>query len=317
MTNQVSAYFGRLFSAFGQGWTRFWFTPSDPATLSAMRVLVGLLAVYLHGTLLFDLVALFGPNGLLPTAEIAPLEGTTFSYLNYLTTPGELWTVHLIGMAVLALFTVGFWTRATSILALVVFLSDVHRAPMITGPTEPIVAMLLAYLCLAPCGQRFSLDCWLATRRGHATAPADSRLSTAATIATRLVQVHLALWVAMMGFSKLTGDTWWSGLGIWWLIARPESRLVDFSWLHTSPRLIDFWTHAVVFFELSFPILVWIPLARPLMLAAGLVVWTSLALVTGDITFAVALAIASMAFVSPSLIAAPTSEPQRLAIKTA
>jgi hypothetical protein len=177
--------------------------------------------------------------------------------------------------------------------------------------------MLLAYLCLAPCGRRFSLDHWLAIRRGSAIAPAAGELSTAATIATRLIQVHLALWVAMMGFSKLTGDTWWSGLGIWWLIARPESRLVDFSWLHTNPRLIDLWTHAVVFFELSFPILIWIPLARPLMLAAGLVVWTSLALVTGDITFAVALAIASMAFVSPALIAAPASEPQRLAAKTA
>ncbi len=278
---------------------------------------VGLLAVYLHGTLLFDLVAFFGPDGLLPTAEIAPLEGGTFSYLNYLSSPAELWTVQLLGLAVLLLFTVGFWTRATSVLALVVFLSDVQRAPMITGPTEPIVAMLLAYLCLAPCGQRFSFDRWLATRRGSANAPAESALSTAATIATRLIQVHLALWVAMMGFSKLTGDTWWSGLGIWWLIARPESRLVDFTWLHTSPRLIDLWTHTVVFFELSFPILVWIPLARPLALAAGLVVWTSLALVTGDMTFAVALAIASMAFISPALIAAPTTEPQRLATKTA
>ena len=317
MTNQVSSYFARLFSAFGGGWTRFWFTPSDPATLSVMRVLVGSLAVYLHGTLLFDLVAFFGPNGLLPTAEIAPLEGRTFSYLNYLSTPGELWAVQLLGLAALVLFTVGFWTRATSILALVVFLSDVQRAPMITGPTEPIVAMLLAYLCLAPCGRLFSVDRWLAARRGDAALAADSALSTRATIATRLIQVHLALWVAMMGYSKLTGDTWWSGLGMWWLIARPDSRLVDFSWLHTTPRLIDLWTHAVVFFELTFPILVWVPLARPLVLAAGLIIWTSLALVTGDITFAVALAIASMAFVSPSLIATPMPEPGRLAARPA
>ena len=56
---------------------------------------------------------------------------------------------------------------------------------------------------------------------------------------------------------------------MWWLIARPESRLVDFTWLHTTPKVIDFWTHAVVFFELTFPILIWIPLARPLLLGAG------------------------------------------------
>jgi len=316
MTNLVSSYFARLFSAFGRGWTRFWFTPSDPTTLCAMRVLVGLLAVYLHGTLLLDVVEFFGPNGLLPTAEIAPLEGRTFSYLNFVSTPGELWAVQLIGLAVLVSFTVGLWTRITSILSLLVFLSDVQRAPMITGPTEPIVAMLLAYLCLAPCGRRFSVDHWLAARRGKVPADANA-LSTSATIATRLVQVHLALWVAMMGFSKLTGDTWWSGLGMWWLIARPGSRLVDFSWLHTNPRLIDAWTHAVVFFELAFPILVWIPLARPLVLTAGLIIWTSLALVTGDITFAVALAIASMAFIPPSLVSTPNPVPQRLAPRAA
>ena len=60
--------------------------------------------------------------------------------------------------AVLVLFTIGAWTRVTSILSLVVFLSDVNRAPMITGLTEPVVAMLLLYLCLAPCGRYFSLD---------------------------------------------------------------------------------------------------------------------------------------------------------------
>ena len=84
----------RLFRAavrrIRQGWTRFWFTPSDPATLSAMRLLIGAGRVYLHATLSFDLVAFFGPNGLLPTAEIAPLEGGTFSYLNYLVHAGRI-----------------------------------------------------------------------------------------------------------------------------------------------------------------------------------------------------------------------------------
>ncbi len=304
MIKQVADYFARLAAAFGAGWTRFWFTPSDPTTLSAMRLLLGLVVVYLHGTLLVDLIALWGPEGLLPAAEISPLEGQTFSYLNYLSTPGELWAVHLIGLAVLVMFTIGLWTRATSILSLIVFLSDVHRAPMITGPTEPIAAMLLCYLCLAPCGRRFSLDHWLARRKDSSPHedPTTDELSTGATIATRLIQVHLALWVAMMGFAKLTGDTWWSGLGMWWLIARQESRLVDFSWLHATPKLIDLWSHAVVLFELSFPLLVWIPLARPLVLAIAAVVWCSLALVTGEITFALVLLIASMAFMSPEFM---------------
>jgi hypothetical protein len=303
MITQIADYFTRLFGRFGEGWTRFWFTPSDPAVLSLMRLLTGLVVVYLHATLAFDLIALFGPDGLLPVAEIAPLEAGSFSYLNYLSTPGELWAVHGIGLAILLLFTAGYWTRVTSVLALVVFLSDIHRAPMITSGTEPIAAMVMFYLCFAPCGRRFSLDrLWARAAKDGARTESRVEKYTTATIATRLIQVHLALWIAMMGFSKLTGEAWWTGLAMWWLIARPESRLVDLTGLYAAPKVIDFWTHAIVLFELAFPLLVWLPLARPLLLVMAVVVWSSLALVTGDITLAVMLCIASMAFISPAFL---------------
>jgi hypothetical protein len=221
--------------------------------------------------------------------------------LNFLATPAELWAVHLIGLAVLVMFAAGLWTRVTTVLALVVFLSDVNRAPMITGPTESVAAMVMLYLCLAPCGRRFSIDALLAARKARPAADPRGELSTMATIATRLIQVHLALLVAMMGLSQLAGDVWWNGLGMWFLITREQSRLVDFTWLHTKPYLIDFWTHVVVLFELCFPLLIWNRLARPLLLSLGLVIWTSLAMVTGDITFALMLFIASLAFVPGEL----------------
>src|SRR5262245_35485043 len=153
----IGQYFSQLTRSFGQGWTRFWFTPGDPAALCLMRLLVGLLVVYLHATLSWDLVAFFGPNGLLPARAIEPLEEGAFSYLNYLSAPRELWVVHMLGLAVLVAFAAGLWTRLTSILALVVFLSDINRAPMITGRAESVSAMVMCYLWLAPCGARFSL----------------------------------------------------------------------------------------------------------------------------------------------------------------
>jgi hypothetical protein len=303
MIRAVSDYFSRLAAAFGAGWTRFWFTPSDPAAVSLIRLLTGLVVVYLHATLSFDLIALFGPDGLLPAGEIAPLEGANPSYLNLLRTPAELWAVHLIGLVVLLLFAAGFYTPLTAVLALVVFLSDVNRAPMITSTTEPVVAMVMLYLCLAPCGRRFSVDSLLA-RRGQRVAllPSGDGLSTMATISTRLIQIHLALLVAMMGFSMLAGEVWWTGSGVWWLVARPGTRLVDLSDLRQTPLIVEAWTHLIVLFELSFPVLIWVPLARPLMLAVAAVVWTSLALVTGDITFALMLGTAALSFVRPEIV---------------
>ena len=37
----IAAYFRELFAGARQGWNRFWFTPTDPATLGLIRILAG------------------------------------------------------------------------------------------------------------------------------------------------------------------------------------------------------------------------------------------------------------------------------------
>src|SRR5437660_10054980 len=41
-------------------WSRFWFTPADPTPLCLMRIVAGLLVLYVHVAYTFDLQALFG-----------------------------------------------------------------------------------------------------------------------------------------------------------------------------------------------------------------------------------------------------------------
>src|SRR5688500_10463044 len=111
----------------------------------------------------------------------------------------------------------------------------------------------------------------------------------------RLIQLHLAAFVAMMALAKLNGDAWWDGEAIWHLLARPRSRPLDLSALHGHELLVNFWTHAVVYFELAFPILIWNRLARPILLALGTIVWFTLALATGQWLLGLALVVASLA----------------------
>jgi hypothetical protein len=47
-------------------WSRFWFTPADPTPLCLMRIVAGLLVLYVHIAYCFDLQALFGPDGWYP-----------------------------------------------------------------------------------------------------------------------------------------------------------------------------------------------------------------------------------------------------------
>ena len=45
------------------GWQRFWFLPRDPATLSAIRIAVGLLLLYTHAVWTLDWDGFFGSAG--------------------------------------------------------------------------------------------------------------------------------------------------------------------------------------------------------------------------------------------------------------
>jgi hypothetical protein len=235
----MQEYFRTLVGRFGEGWNRFWFTPSDPFTLSVLRILTGLTALYVVGSYSFDLVRFFGPNGLLPVETVRQLTfgSWRFSYLDYCTTPGALWAAHGVGLAILVCFTVGWLTRITSVLALVVTLSYFHRGPLLTSEMEPMLALLMVYLCLGPSGAYFSVDRWRLLRKmartpGGKLQPTSPPLSFAATVSIRLIQVHLTIACVMMVLGKLSGgvsaemgggNVWWNGTAVWWLLARTES----------------------------------------------------------------------------------------------
>lgn len=319
-------YFRTLGGEWTRGWNRFWFAPGDPLVLGVMRIAVGVVALYLVASYTPDLDRYFGEWGLLPVQALNNLKEPAqvdpqlvppqvreaipreyrFSYLDRLHTAGALKAAHLTGLAVLMLFTLGIFTRVTAVASLIVFLSYLHRAPMLTSGTEPIVAMLLFYLCLGPAGGTFSVDARLAAQRRLTSLPtgeAPAALETPwATVAVRLIQVHLTLVYAMMAISKLANDSWWNGLGVWWLIAKTESRMIDLTVLHQVPLLVNAWTYGVLLWQALMPILIWNRLARPLMLGINAVMWLLLAPVVGNLPLAVVMIVASLAFVSPEFL---------------
>lgn len=301
---QFTSYLAELSAGIGNSWNRFWFTPADPLPLAVLRIGTGLLGFYFLSSHTADLIRWFGPHGILPIEAIRDLTSDMrnqtvwrLSYFNFTDAPILLWTLHALGMAILAALTVGFMTRLTSVLSLVVVLSYVHRAPFITGQMEPVLTMLLCYLCLGPAGQRLSVDRLIFGGKTR-TLPDMSEASWGANVALRLVQVHLSGFYLMMGFSKLAGATWWSGTAAWLLVAQTESRLFDgLDSLHRFEFLVNFLTHAIVLFEISFGVFIWNRLARPLLLMIAIPMWLLLAVLSANLAFCGAMLVANLAFV--------------------
>jgi hypothetical protein len=314
----MANYFRTLSSRFVAGWTRFWFTPSDAIVLSLVRVLTAAVALWWYLSLLPDLQNWFGPNGIfsldlaLQLRRISEDESKfAFSLLDYVNSASQLWVVYSLGIAAIAMMLFGLFSRISTIASLIFVLSFIQRAPVLARPVDDILPLLMFYLCLGPSGANFSFDACLRRRNQKAIGSATSVgpnvvYSSAATVAIRLMQVHLALIYGAMVIAQLQGAAWWQGTAVWWLMARPDSRLVDLTSLSRMglafEYLVNFLTHAIVLYELCFVFLIWNPLARPILLVLGGFVWAGLALFGGSVSFAVLMFVATLAFVSPQTL---------------
>ncbi len=307
-------YFTRFSDTISESWNRFWFQKDSPKAVSVLRIVAGVVALIYALSFTSELAIWFADGGIMPIDRTNRLIGADdptvpvyqWSLFKLAHSATQLYVLHAIAIVSILLFTIGFQARFTAVAATIFVLSYAERAPMLMGLLEPLLCPVMIYLCLAPCGAYYSVDAWLRARKGDTEAIPPS---FGAHIAVRLIQVHLVAFYWMMAFAKLGNPVWWNGEAMWWLIAQPENRLIDLTFLRASEgtRLIVFgWTHMVVFFELAFGLLIWFRIWRPLLTALAVLHWTGLGLVTGHWEFAILMIGLSFAFSPWESLALPS-----------
>ena len=161
-----------------------------------------------------------------------------------------IWLAYAMSMAVLFWFTIGLWTRASSILSAAVVISFAHRVPEALFGLDKVIAMLTLYLAIGPSGRALSLDSWLARSRSGDSAK-DTK-SVAANFSLRLIQIHMCIIYVFAGTSKLQGAAWWNGQAMWMAFANQEYQSVDMTWTAWHPWAVELLSHFTVFWEMSF-----------------------------------------------------------------
>jgi hypothetical protein len=299
-----------------EAWNEFWFTPTSPSTLSAIRVLAGAMLLYTHLVWSFDLTGFFGPNGYLPQQLMhevhvagndpdgpnGPAPGTDrfyWSHFNYVHGPTLMWTIHIAALVVFFLLTIGFFSRTMALLAYVIAVSYANRiTPGAYFGLDKVNCMLALYLIFGPCGARYSIDRLWRLRRGNTEVPPSST----ANLAIRLIQVHMCIIYLFSGIGKLQGEPWVTGDASWLSFAMYEYQSLDMTWLASHEWLLNLMTHATVFWELSYCALVWPALTRPWVLLMAIFVHGGIALFLGMPTFGMVMLIGNLAFVSPKTV---------------
>jgi hypothetical protein len=301
--NLIANYFRDLYRGTFAGWNRFWFAPTDPATLGLIRILAGAMLFYTHLVWTLDLSGFFGPHGWLSPSTVTALPEHSiwsWSWFYWIDSPVLLWTVHVAALIVFALFTIGLWSRAMSILAFLATISYINRASLTQFGLDDTNAMLAMYLMVGPCGATYSVDRWLKRRRAggqFATEP-----SIGANVAIRLLQVHMCVIYLFSGIGKIQGVNWWNGNAILMAVANQEYQSLDITWLIHYRQLAALLAHITVFWEASYCVLVWPRLTRPIVLAIAVGMHLGIGMFLGMWTFGLAMIIGNMAFVSPWLV---------------
>ena len=124
-----------------------------------MRIAVGLLAFWSLLVFGLDLHDYFGSTGwALPTAIQSADRPLTWSFW-FLVPDGWLRPVWCISLAVLALYTLGLFSRVTAILAWVIVVSTIRRVPIALYGFDQVVSALALYLAVTGAsGQAVSVD---------------------------------------------------------------------------------------------------------------------------------------------------------------
>jgi predicted DCC family thiol-disulfide oxidoreductase YuxK len=316
IVNGLGQYLGELSGTVGRAWGTFFFKPADPTPLGLIRVVVGLLLFWNLAVYGLDLAGFLGTHGWADpeVVRVFQRESTPYAWSFWLLVPDTLlWPVWVVCMVILASYTLGLFSRVTAVLAWAIVVSTVRRAPVTLFGFDQIVSSLALYLAVTGAsGQALSLDRFLARRRiGRAQAARRRRdggwnvprgvppASVSANLALRLIQLHMVLIYGMAGLAKLQGEAWWSGMAIWGMLASGEFSLLDFTWLAAWPYLLNLMTHAALTLELSYGILIWVRVLRPLVLAGVLMLHAGIALsAPGLAEFGLAMIAGNLAFVS-------------------
>jgi hypothetical protein len=197
--------------------------------------------------------------------------------------------LYVLSIGAAVLYVVGWQTRWIGIWLYALTWSLIYRNPMLmTGGEKLLLAMLPYVVLLVNTSTYLSADSgW---RRIGSPLPSPSRPFRALVHNAGLVCVinQLAIMYGFSGFAKLLGEPWRDGTAVYYVLRSPELSLPGLSpLLYQSAILIQVMTHLTLAFEISFPILVWIPRARWLVVLTAVAFHTFIGIGLGLMLFAV------------------------------
>jgi hypothetical protein len=282
----------RLLVRLWSGWQRFWFDPQQTSSLALFRIAFGLLATAWTATLIPDMDAFYGPDGILPKKPASGPGG--WGILGLSDSQALLIVVFVATLCAALALTVGLFTRLAAVVVWIGIVSLEHRNGLVNNSGDGVIRDL-AFLCaLSPAGAALSLD------RLRKAPGRFWEFPARAPWAWRLIQIQLSVGYLSAVWCKVRNEVWNNGTAVSYALRMEDLRRLEVpAFVTHSVLLTNMLTFGTLAVELSLGVLVWNRRARPWVLAMGVCLHLGIdaALVIGF--FSYAMLTAYLAFVSP------------------
>lgn len=125
--------------------------------------------------------------------------------------------VYVVTIIVGLMLMVGFWTRASTILALFLWLSLYVSNPFVGSGGDAVLRMVLLYMCFVDSGSHWSVDEWLSRRRGKVIRRTPAWLSATVHNAALVLIIHQVVMVYVASaFWKVQSPLWMGGTAVYY-----------------------------------------------------------------------------------------------------
>jgi hypothetical protein len=175
-----------------------------------------------------------------------------FSVWFHVTDPTQMAIIHVGILVAILLFSVGLFTRVTSVLVWIAVVGYIHRTQQVLFGMDTMMNILLFYLMIGNSGAALSVDRLIARYRAARASIRRCGYIDNATLAflaypppsrsagfgLRLIQVHFCFIYVAAGLAKLKGPAWWDGRAFWDVVVNPEFTLLQHQWYEDGLRAV-------------------------------------------------------------------------------
>jgi hypothetical protein len=212
--------------------------------------------LFFYFTRAFDVEFFYSSVGILPSWYAKQIEYFRF-HPTIFSDQTPLWVLqsaHTVFLAALLLQTIGLFTRPAAVVTYLLHMMFLNRNLTVMFGVDMIGTFFLLYLCFANSNACYSVDAW--RKRGA------KRQSALSHISWRLMQVQICVIYAYSGLEKCKGTRWWDGSALWDVLTMGNLQRWDLSFVAHAPIFLATAVYLVLFWEIYFAALVWVPRLR-------------------------------------------------------